>query len=225
MGRGREGPDEVLKNYQGYLQTDGYQVYDRYEEKEGIVLLHCMAHARRYFIEAADSDPDRSNHMLALFQNLYLIERSIKEEGLSGVAIVSRRKQQAEPILLEMKQWMEREYPKVLPKSPVGKAIAYCLPRWAKLMRYTQSERLKIDNNPVENQIRPLAVGRKNYLFCGSHEAAQRAAMVYSLLGTCKLLGIDPYQWLKEVLQTIHLYTSSNLNLLLPINWLNLKNQ
>ena len=104
------------------------------------------------------------------------------------------------PILQMLKEWMIAEYPKVLPQSPIGKAMGYSLSRWEKLCIYTTDARLKIDNNPVENAIRPVAIGRKNYLFAGSHDAAQRAAMVYSLFATCRLHHIYPYQWLKDVL-------------------------
>lgn len=119
---------------------------------------------------------------------------------------------------------MQEEYPKIqLEKSPIAQAMAYCLPRWHKLCIYTTDARLQIDNNPVENAIRPVAVSRKNYLFAGSHEAAQqRAAMVYSLLSTCKLHDINPYEWLKDVPQRMHLYTTENIDTLLPQNWVKL---
>ncbi len=129
------------------------------------------------------------------------------------------RQKQSVPILKILKEWMTAEYPKVLPKSPIGQAIGYCLPRWQKLSIYTTNGSLKIDNNPVENAIRPVAIGRKNYLFAGSHEAAQRAAMVYSLFATCRVHSINPYKWLKDVLERMHLYTTNNIKDLLPQNW------
>jgi hypothetical protein len=118
-----------------------------------------------------------------------------------------------------MKDWMTQEYPKVLPASPIGKAIAYSLPRWDKLSIYASNPILNIDNNPVENAIRPIAIGRKNYLFAGSHDAAQRAAMIYSLFATCRQHNINPYHWLKDVLERLHLYTTNNISELLPQNW------
>ena len=113
---------------------------------------------------------------------------------------------------------MKQQYMQVTPKSPIGKALAYSIERWEKLSLYTKDGRLNIDNNPVENSIRPVAVGRKNYLFSGSHEAAQRSAMLYSLLGTCKMHGIEPYQWLKSVLQTIADHPINKIHELLPHN-------
>jgi transposase len=219
-GRGRAGPDDILKDFQGYLQTDGYSAYEDFDRRSGITLLHCMAHARRKFFDALQNDKDRAEHALALFQQLYAIERSIKEAALTGKAVVQVRQQEAVPILQNLKSWMEEEYPKiVVKKSAIAQAMAYCLPRWDKLCIYTTDASLNIDNNQVENAIRPVAVGRKNYLFAGSHEAAQRAAMVYSLLATCKLHGINPYDWLKDVLQRMHLYTTSSIEELLPQKW------
>ena len=219
-GRGREGPDDILKDFQGFLQTDGYSVYEDFDRRPGIRLLHCMAHARRKFHEALQNDQSRAQHALGMFQQVYAIERRIKEQALTGDAVVSIRQQEALPILKTLKTWMEEEYPRiVVKKSPIAQAIAYCLPRWEKLCIYTSDARLNIDNNLVENAIRPVAIGRKNYLFAGSHEAAQRAAMVYSLLATCKLHNINPYYWLRDVLEHMHLFATSNIEELLPQNW------
>ena len=222
-GRGREGPDDILKDFQGYLQTDGYSAYEDFGRRPGITLLHCMAHARRKFNEALQNDQERASYALTLLQQLYAVERRIKDGGLMGDAVVQMRQQQAVPILQSMKTWMEEEYPKiVVKKSAIAMAMVYCLPRWDKLCIYTTDARLNIDNNPVENTIRPVAVGRKNYLFAGSHEAAQRAAMVYSLFATCKLHNINPYHWLKDVLERMPFYTTSNIEELLPQNWVKL---
>jgi transposase len=153
------------------------------------------------------------------FQQLYAIERTIRENDLAAEDALQLRKEQAVPILKALKEWMTTMYPQVRPASPMGKAIAYCLPRWEKLSIYTTDACLSIDNNVIENAIRPVALGRKNYLFAGSHDAAQRAAMIYSLFATCRLHGINPYNWLKDVLERMHLYTTSNIAELLPQNW------
>lgn len=219
QGRGREGPEDILKDYQGYLQTDGYVAYEAFEKRPDITVLNCMAHARRKFVEALENDKARSEYALGLFGQLYAIEQKIKDEGLTGDAVLQLRQQKAVPILETLQKWMIEEYPKVLPRSPIGAAMAYCLPRWKKLSIYTTDAVLNIDNNPVENAIRPVAIGRKNYLFAGSHDAAQRSAMVYSLFATCRLHNINPYDWLKDVLQRMHLYTTDNIEELLPQNW------
>jgi len=219
-GRGREGPEDILQGFQGYLQTDGYGAYEDFGKRRGITLMHCMAHARRKFHEALGNDRQRAEHALAMFQQLYATERRIKEEGLLAEAVIELRKKEVLPVLKEMKAWMEEEYPKiVLKKIPIAEAISYCLPRWERLSIYVQDSKLNIDNNPIENTIRPVALGRKNYLFAGSHDAAQKAAMVYSLLATCKLHGINPYEWLKDVLEHLHLHNTSNMYMLLPQYW------
>jgi transposase len=210
---------DILKDFQGYLQTDGYVAYEDFDKRQGVIHMHCMAHARRKFSEALQNDQARAEYALGMFQKLYAIERKIKDDALSQQAALQLRQEQAVPILKTLKEWMTAEYLKVLPKSAIGQAIDYCLPRWEKLSIYTTNGSLHIDNNPVENAIRPVALGRKNYLFAGSHDAAQRAAMVYSLFATCKFHNINPYNWLKDVLERLHLYTTSNVSELLPQNW------
>jgi hypothetical protein len=215
-GRGREGPMEILENFKGYLQTDGYNVYDSFDKQEGITLMHCMAHARRMFNDALNNDESRAAYAMKEIQKLYAIERNCKEQNLSFEEIKTIRQQQAVPILIALGQWMKQEYMQITPKSPIGKALAYSIERWNKLSLYTQEGMLNIDNNPVENSIRPVALGRKNYLFAGSHEAARRSGMLYSLLGTCKMHGIEPYTWLKNTLQKIAEHPVNKVYELLP---------
>ena len=213
----------LIEHFSCFQHSGCYNAYEDFDKRPGMVLMHCMAHARRKFFDALQTDRDLAQHALELFGQLYAVERRIKEGGLSGDAIVAMRQQEAVPVLRTLQAWMQEEYPKIqLKKSPIAQAMAYCLPRWKKLCIYTTDARLQIDNNPVENAIRPVAVGRKNYLFAGSHEAAQRAAMIYSLLTTCKLHDINPYEWLKDVLQRMHLYTTTGIEGLLPQNWVKL---
>ena len=219
QGRGGAGPKELLKNFKGYLQTDGYDVYDYFGTQNGITLVGCMAHARRYFDKALDSDKQRAEHVLALMQQLYAIERKAKEENLSYAQRYELRQHQAVPILNTLQQWMKDQYPSVPDKSPLAQAIHYSLRRWDKLCLYTTDGKLQIDNNLVENSIRPVAIGRKNYLFAGSHNAAQRAAMLYTLLGTCKINSINPYEWLKDVFERIPTHSINRIQELLPHNW------
>ena len=216
-GRGRDGPMEILQNFTGYLQSDGYNVYDIFDKKENITLIHCMAHARRMFNEALDNDRRVAEHAMKEIQKLYSIERTIKEQSLSFEERKAVRQQQSVPILQSLGIWMKEEYLKALPKTAVGKALGYSIERWERLSRYTENGMLNIDNNPVENSIRPVALGRKNYLFAGSHEAARRSGMLYSLLGTCKMHGIEPTTWLKEVLRTIPTHPINRINELLPL--------
>lgn len=214
--RGRAAPYELLKNYEGYLQVDGYSAYEIFNANKKITLLYCMAHSRRKFFEAQANDTDRSTKALEFFQQLYAIERAIKEQNLYLNQITIER-QKTKPILDEFHQWMKTELLEVLPKSPIGQAISYTLERWNGLCIYTTNPKLNIDNNPVENSIRPIAIGRKNYLFAGSHEAAQRTAMLYSLMATCKLNDINPYTWLKETLTAIPSHPINKIEDLLPL--------
>ena len=218
-GRGREGPVEVLKDFKGYLQTDGYAVYDFFKEERDITVLHCMAHARRMFFEARDNDKVVAEYALEQIRLLYNIERKVKEQQLDVEQILQLRQTEAAPVLVSLGKWMKETYLKVLPKSAIGKALGYSIARWAELMLYATDGKLNIDNNPVENSIRPVAIGRKNYLFADSHEAAKRSAMLYSLMGTCKLHGINPFIWLRDVLQRIATHSINKIEDLLPHNW------
>ena len=216
QGRGREGPMNVLENFQGYLQTDGYSAYEIFDKQNGITLMHCMAHARRMFHEALDNDRDRAEYALEQIGKLYAIERKCKDEALDFNATLQLRKEKSVPILQSLGAWMKQQYMEVTPKSAIGKALAYSIERWQRLSIYTENGILNIDNNPIENSIRPSVLGKKNFLFAGSHEAAQRSAMLYSLLGTCKMHGVEPYQWLKSVLQTIADHPINKITQLLP---------
>lgn len=213
-GRGREGPEELLKNFKGFLQTDGYQAYDQFEHHPDITLVGCMAHARRYFEQALNNDRRTAEYMMQRFQMLYDLEREIPHSAVEEK--IKTRAEKSVPVLEEMRQFMKAKITQVTPQSTIGKAIGYALPRWEKLSLYTRHPVLNIDNNQVENQIRPIALGRKNYLFAGSHEGAQRSAMLYSFLGTCKLNAVDPQQWLTETLQKLPDTKLSELHSLLP---------
>jgi transposase len=160
-GRGKEGPIHVLKDYSGYLQTDGYGVYEHAAigGRNDITLMHCMAHARRYFEKALDNDKQRAEHVLTAMQTLYGIERRAKDDNLTENEIKDFRQQEALPVLQDLKTWLQENYAQVLPKSPIGKAIAYSLPRWDRLSLYTSDGRLQLDNNTIENAIRPVAIG------------------------------------------------------------------
>jgi transposase len=213
-GRNKEGPAKMLKDFKGYLQTDGYAAYDQFYNRDGITMLHCMAHARRYFKESEDNDKERSSYALKVFQEVYEIERQIKD-----LSTDERRKIRQESILPKLNEfhiWMTEQYRQVTPKSPIGKALEYSLKRWKELCLFTTDGQLEIDNNRIENQIRPIALGRKNYLFAGSHESAQRIAMIYSLLASCKANEIDPMKWLTHVLEELPNRTVNDIEGLLP---------
>jgi transposase len=207
-----------LRTYVGNLQVDGNVSYEEIKQAYAkITVSHCMAHARRKFEQALENDPDRAAHVLTEIQRLYTVEHSIREEKLNAEEILKLRKQESIPILDALKEWLDREYDQVLPASVIGKAIAYTLRRWKGLYEYAQSGTLQIDNNLVENIIRPLALGRKNYLFAGSHDGARRAATFYSFFATCKLNDLNPYRWLRDVLTRIQDHPVNRIKELLPL--------
>lgn len=217
-GRSREGPTELLKDFSGYLQTDGYKVYDSFGQRKNITLLNCMAHARRGFEKALDYDRPRAEYAMGMFQKLYGIERKAKQDNLTPGQRHALRLDQSLPILNELGKWIVETYKTVLPKSAMGKATAYCIPRWDNLLNYLKDGSLEIDNNMAENAIRPIALGRKNYLFAGSQRGAERAAMFYSFFGTCKKNNTNPFEWLKKVLEVIPEHKVNKLEELLPQN-------
>lgn len=215
-GRGREGPQEILKDFTGHLQTDGYAVYQDFDKKSTIKPFNCMAHARRKFDEAKDNDLVRASYALTEIQKVYAIERQAKNETLSTKQRQALRQEQSLPILQALKDWMLENYKMVLPKSAIGQALHYSLERFDKLMLYTTDGKLEVDNNLIENAIRPVAIGRKNYLFEGSHNGARRAAMLYSFIGTCKINDVNPFEWLKNTLETIPQHPVNKLYELIP---------
>lgn len=217
-GRSREGPSKLLKDFNGYLQTDGYAVYDIIAKRKSITHLSCMAHARRGFDKALPYDKQRAGYAMDMFQKLYAIEARAREQELTPKQRYSLRLDESLPLLNELGKWMVQTYKEVLPKSPMGKAVAYCIPRWDNLINYLHDGLLEIDNNLAENAIRPIALGRKNYLFAGSERGAQRAAMFYSFFGTCKKNDVNPFEWLKKVLEVIPEHKVNRLHELLPQN-------
>lgn len=219
-GRGREGPLECLQNFKGgYLQTDAYNAYEIFAGREGITLIHCMAHARRHFFKAKDNDLKRAEYALGKIQELYVLEQEARSKQYTPQQRYEIRQQKALAILNELEAWMKEEYPKVTPKSPIGKAIHYSLSRWERLKLYATDGQLEIDNNLVENAIRPVALSRKNFLFAGSHNAAQHTALLFGLLGSCKLHSINPKEWLTDVIKKLPSYPVNKLEDLLPHKW------
>jgi transposase len=217
-GRGREGPMKLLKDFKGYLQTDGYGVYEWFAKQPGITHVACMAHARRKFEQALDYDKEKAGFVMQKIQELYAIEREARESGMSSAQRKELRLDRSLPLMNELGKAIAHMYKTTVPKSPIGIALTYAVNRWDNLLNFLSDGSLEIDNNWVENAIRPNALGRKNYLFAGSHEGAKRAAMFYSFFGTCKKNNVNPYQWLKRVLELIPEYPANKIGDLLPQN-------
>lgn len=224
QGRDQSGPKEMLRDFKGILQTDGYSVYEAlYGNHPDIILVYCMAHARRKFVDALRDDKQKAGHVLEKMQALYKLESDMRDAGLGWEDRTRQRQEKAVPVLEELEAWMRECVASVPPKSPLGQAIAYALPRWKGLGAYTQHGQIEIDNNLIENTIRPLAIGRKNFLFAGSHEAAEMTVAMYSFMATCKKNGVDDMTWLTDIFERVQSINHKDLYQLLPNNWISYK--
>jgi len=191
--------------------------------KTGIVEVACWAHARRKFYEARNSDPARSAQAMAYIRLLYDVEDQAKEKQLDSPARAALRQQLALPRLAQFKAWLEIQHVSegggVLPKSPMGMAITYALNQWDALCVYVSDGDLAIDNNAGENALRRIGVGRKNWLFCGSDTGGATAAILFSLIATCDRHKVNPFEYLRDVLERIASQPMSRLAELLPAQW------
>ena len=217
--RGGYHAQTFLKEFKGYLQTDAYSGYHFAEQDDAILPLGCLAHARRPFAELGklSKKPGLALEAIHYFGRLYAIEKHARENRLSYQQRYELRHQQAPPIFDEFKIWLETHLTKVPKQHKLGQGIQYLLRHWNKLTHYLKDGRLEIDNNKVENLIRPLALGRKNWLFAGSPAGAKAAAIFYSLIATCKLNAVEPYHYFCQMLPLIRLCkTDEDYKKLLP---------
>jgi transposase len=216
-GRAGAFPVKQLASFKGYLQTDGYAGYNQLAKKEQITHLSCWAHVRREFEKALQNDKNRAEIALTLIQSLYAIEKQGRELHVNERKEL--RLEKSLPIINAFFKWVAGELYKTLPKSQIGKALAYAKDRYDSLMAYLYDGNLIIDNNLVENAIRPVALGRKNYLFAKTHESAQRAAIIYTFMAICKKHQVNPFNWLKSTLLKIDSTSIQKLDTLLPQNF------
>src|SRR6516162_6274966 len=223
VNRKRDGPQQFLANYQGYLQADAFSGYDglylpdRRTAAARIIEVACNAHARRKFYEARGSDALRSHQALAYYRQLYELERQTKD--FSDAQRLQMRQDLAVPILGQFRKWLEAQRPEVLPKSPMGEALGYALNNWAALVRYTEAGFLAIDNNVAEREMKRIAIGRKNWLFVGSPQGGRTAAVLVSFTSTCNRLGVEPWAYLQDVLARLPTMPAGQLDELLPDHW------
>ena len=232
--RKRDGPQQFLNGYTGYLQADAYGGYDGIYTGGLVKQVLCWAHARRKFFEARIVQPDQAHAALAFIARLYAVEDELN--GLrytisetSDLVQVTRkwhrerrriRQRESLPILAEFKKWLETTEHKVLPKSPVGQAIGYVLPRWDGLTRYCDDGCLAIDNNLSERMIRPCAIGRKNFLFFGSDDGGRAAAVLYSIMASAKANQVEPFAYVRDLIDTFANDSEPDLTRLLPNIWI-----
>ncbi|MCP4038116.1 MAG: IS66 family transposase [bacterium] len=225
MGRGGDAPIEALSAFQeGVLLADGYAGYDRLVRERPLVRrAGCWAHARRYFFEAKSTDASRALPVLALIRELYAVEsdaRSAAKSEQDRTGLLSMwREERSREILMRIEDLLEEYRDQVLPKSPIGKAVGYARAQWNELRLFTTDGKIPIDNNATERAIRTVAVGRNNWTFCGSENGGAWAARLYGLLGTCRLQGKNPFDWLEDVLNRVRDHPADDMAELTPRLW------
>ena len=215
---------EFLKNYQGYLQADAYPGSDKIYAPGKIIEVACMAHARRKFFEIAKANNKSTGSKTGIsvtalhyISKLYKVEARIKHLDLLAKKAIRKRK--AKPILRNYKKWLLIQSERVLPKSPLGNAISYTLNNWIALTRYLGNGILDIDNNKAERLMKPIAIGRKNWCFAGNDRGGKAAAIIYSLIESCKLNKINPYEYMRDTLTRLPNTLNRDIKSLLPHNW------
>ena len=220
--RSRDGPTNFFGAYAGYIQADAYGGYDHLFKPKGDgtpvpTEVGCWAHARRKFVDSQDVDPLRAHTAVAMIRLLYDVENEAR--GMDSEARLALRREKSVPRLEQIKAWFEAQKVEVLPKSPMGQAMDYCLFNWAALLRYTSDGDLSIDNNATENALRPIALGRRNWLFAGSDAGGRTGATLMSLVGSCKRHGLDPFAYLRDVLTRLPATPTNDLDQFLPDRW------
>lgn len=219
--RAQDVPLHLLAGYRGYLMTDDYAGYNAVAAQAGIERLACWAHARRKFIDAQKVQPKgkigRADMALNLINQLYGIERDLKAANDSERLVA--RQQRSQPLLDQLKAWLDKTQPQVTAQNALGKAVNYLAGNWSRLVRYVEGGHLPIDNNRAENAIRPFVIGRKNWLFSDTPKGATASAQIYSLIETAKANGREPYAWLRYILERVPAANSiEDFEALLPWN-------
>ncbi|WP_373653126.1 IS66 family transposase [Schlesneria sp. DSM 10557] len=225
LTRAGRNPSRFLEGFSGYLQADAFSGYDQIYAKEQVTEVACMAHCRRYWQEASHTDARRAYEALGYISRLYQLESEFEAAGLSGASLRDARQQHAVGILKTFRSWLNEEQNQVLPKSPIGQAFTYTLNQWEATCRYTDDGALQIDNNLAERMMKPPAILRKNMLFVGGEQGGHRAAILLSLVGSAKYCEVEPWHWLRAVLEELpqRLRTGADppdLTDLLPDHWL-----
>jgi len=218
--KSQQGPKEFLhRTSAGYLQADGGSSYLPVFPALSLKHIACMAHIRRAIFEARDDAPVAVDLILAAMQKLYRIERQAKEQGLSLEQRLELRQGEAKPIFLDLEQLMATVRQGILPKSPLGKALAYAQNQWPAMARYLEVAQAEIDNNSIEHALRGVVLGRRNWLHVGQETGGQRAANLFSLMITCKRLGVEPYAYLHDVLRRLPSHPNKDIWQLTPRGW------
>jgi hypothetical protein len=219
-GRSQEFPETFLAGYRGFIHADAYAGYNRLYTA-GAKHVGCWAHARRGFFEAKDSHPARAHEALARIRLLYAIEAEAKAKGLTGMDLADYRQRRAGPVLQSFGDWLAAEVPRVLPKSKIGEAVGYAANQWPTLIRYMEDGRYTIDNPPAEQAIRPLAVGRRNWLQIAGDGGLHAAAVLLSLAASAKRHRVNPWNFVSHLLAELSARApGAEVDDLLPDVWL-----
>jgi transposase len=221
--RNSEGPLRVLAHFRGYLQADAAPAFDEAYRNLPIIEVGCWAHARRRFKEAVRTSPKAAAQVVVWIGELYGLERSAKKNKLDDDRRRELRQERARPILKRIHAYLTEIAVTALPKSPLGDAIGYALRQWDALTRYTEHGSLEIDNNGAENALRPLCLGRKNWLNFGSERAAHRAMVLLTLVQTCKAHQVDPFAYLRDIIDRVSTHPMSRIDELTPRRWKELR--
>ena len=217
--RKRDGPESFLRGYRGYLQADAFRGYDRIYAGGDVVEVACWAHARRKFFNAQAAHRAEAARVLELIGRLYAVEHRARDRKVAPERLLSWRQRHARRRLNRLRGELDRLSLSVLPRSPLGQAIRYTLNNFKALTRYTEAPYLSIDNNHSERQIKQMVIGRKNWLFAGSEDGAENAAILFSVIVSCKLADADPFAYLRDVLMRIHAHPASRVEELIPREW------
>jgi transposase len=218
LSRESQHVKNFFANYRGNVMSDDYIAYDSLDPGS-VKRSACMTHARRKFFEAKDAHPVEAAEMLERIGALYHLESSVDPAIEHDALRLRMRQEQAVPALAQIRERLDAWALKALPKSPLGKAVAYALSNWPRLIRYTEDPTLPIDNNAAEQAIRPVAVGRRNWLFMGSERGGQAAAIYMTLVATCRRAGVNPYDYFRDIFARIMSHSSQKLDELVPGNW------
>ncbi len=217
--RSSKGPSEFLKQFKGTLQVDGYGGYDQIVLRPDMKRAACMDHVRRKFESALEYDKKRASYALKIIKHWYEVEGDAREQKLTLEQRFALRCEKSVPAIRSFKNWLAATMTEVPPKSPMGTAVSYALNQWPYFEPFMTDHRIEISNILIENAIRPIAIGRKNYMFNGSHDAARRAAMIYSLVSIAKLHGIDPFVYIQDILKKLPSAKSTSIDRFLLPAW------
>ena len=219
VSRSRAGPEEFLKNFRGKLQTDGYSAYESLaKQRSDLTLVGCWAHSRRGFHEAL-AETKLAAWFVGQIGQLYAVEKKLREQKAGPALRLAMRAWQSQPVLNRLRRAMELVRRLALPQGLLGKAIDYALKRWKALSQFIEDGLLEIDNNLIENSIRPSAIGKKNFLFFGHPEAGERSAVIYTLLGSCRRQGINPNDYLRDLFTRLPAAKITEIQKFTPVAW------